>query len=60
MVSGSELAPYGTNFDFTELLDESLDGDAYKDILPTTKPASTINTPLITKDELIFPKQDGK
>ncbi|RZC36004.1 heat shock factor protein-like, partial [Asbolus verrucosus] len=27
LVSGSELTPYGNNFDFTELFDDSIDGD---------------------------------
>ncbi|CAG9855498.1 unnamed protein product [Phyllotreta striolata] len=58
MVSGSELATYGTNLiDFNELFDDSLDGQETvpsKD-LQTQISNSTINTPMVVKEQPVFP-----
>ncbi|XP_063929287.1 heat shock factor protein-like isoform X6 [Zophobas morio] len=56
LVSGSELAPYGSSFDFTELLDDSIDGDNNATVCATDEVAnSTINTPQILAEEPVFP-----
>jgi hypothetical protein len=55
LVSGSELTPYGSNFDFTELFDDTIDGDNATTATTNEVASSTVNTPQIIKEEPVFP-----
>ncbi|CAH1377807.1 unnamed protein product [Tenebrio molitor] len=55
LVSGSELTPYGSNFDFTELFDDTIDGDNATTAATNEVASSTVNTPQIIKEEPVFP-----
>nr|XP_008199015.1 PREDICTED: heat shock factor protein isoform X3 [Tribolium castaneum] len=57
LVSGSELTPYGGNFDFTELFDDTINEG---NVQTTEATSSTVNTPQIIKEEPIFPAIQNK